>query len=351
MKDGRPLDFARESGHIAAAGLAFLPEPQSCGLEVQKHFEMPSPTWVDGEHIGFGYQGYLDLWLPTGGMPNIGLPFDPVVCDFKTTGNWKYAKTPEQLATDVQAQLYATWAMYTTKSEVVDLVWIYFATKGPRKAKRVHLRVHSDHVAEQFSAINDTAIEMYGVRQSCSDPLELPPTLSMCAAYGGCPYQANCNLSPSQKADVVLSAHWAKRAEVSMSNEPKVGLLARLKAGKGSAPPAPEAAPVVAAVGINPPESLLPPAPPVGAVSNPPASTLAEPVADFAAQVAASGANDAGHVKAKRGRPAGSKNGAQAATDFIAAIESGTLTGLDEAIRHQRIGALVVELVSLLGVQ
>ncbi len=317
LRDDRALDFARESGYIAAAGLAYLPKPKTFGLEVQKHFVMPSPTSAE-----FGFQGYIDLWMPSGGMPEI--EGYPVVGDFKTTGNFRWAKTPETLAKDVQAQLYATWAMWSTGARVVDLVWIYFATKGPRKAKRVHLRAYSDDVADQFSAINATAEEMYALRQSCTDPLELRPSVEMCEAYGGCPYRDKCNLSPSEILES-KTAQWARKTETNMADTGgTTGLIARLKAQKAaetSLSPqqldgqaaADAGVAKIEAVGINPPESLLPPAPAVGAVSNPPASTLEEP------------------VKRKPGRP-----------------KKEVTEGED--VRHQRIGALVVELAALLGV-
>ncbi len=341
LREGRPLDFTRESGYIAAPGLTYLPLPQSHGLQVQKHFVLGSPTSKD-----FGYQGYIDLWLPLGGLPEQypgGVDETPpehrypVVCDFKTTSNFKYQKHARDLATDVQAQLYATWAMFETKARTIDLVWVYFATKKPYKAKRTHLRVVSDDVGDQFLAINSTAEEMWLARNTVTDPLELPPNTDACESYGGCPYRHLCNLSPSQHIDAKTAQHWA-REEVSVSNTAGNGLsaLARLRAAKAASagtpvqerasdPPTPLV--VVEAVGINPPESLLPPAPPVGVVANPPPSTLEEP-------------------GKKRGRPAGSKS---APKDPVGA-DVAAHTGLDEASRHQRIGALVIELASLLGI-
>jgi hypothetical protein len=317
LRDDRPLDFSRPSGYIAAAGLAFLPKPKTMDLEVQKHFVIPSPT-----DARFGFQGYLDLWLPHGGPdapppPTPGL-IVPNVRDFKTTGNWKYAKTSKQLETDVQAQLYATWAMWETGARVVDLDWIYFATKGAYKAKRVHLRVTGDHVAEQFSQINDTAVVMYAARKSVTNPLELKANPAMCEAYGGCPYRDKCNLSPGEVVDA-QAAQWARKVETSIMGDEAaaaggtMSLVARMNAQKAAAragaagvvqpPPASAATGQPAersttaagipvenlpawatsevdprranAVGINPPESALPPAPPVGSVQAPPAVAYA----------------------------------------------------------------------------
>lgn len=327
LRDARAFDFSRESGYIVAAGIAYLPKPQTPGLQVQKYFEMPSPTWIDAigpqgrtrQHIGFGYRGYMDLWLPdSGAVPDMpgGAPY---VGDFKTTSDLKWAKSEQALSEDVQAIIYATDAIYETGALSVDLSWMYFQTRGPRKAKRTYLRVTRDHVAREFTKINDTAIEMKRVRSENPHPLDLPPNIEQCEAYGGCPYRDKCNLSPMQ----IIEAHAAKATrallggDVVMSNtngNSTANMFAALKAKKAAAqgaiatagsPPAPQvtnseelaqhiaanpraaflAAPASvpverhtivgtrpdgtnvyyeAPLGINPPEKSLPPAPPVG---------------------------------------------------------------------------------------
>ncbi len=256
LRDGRPLDLTRASGEIAEAGLAHLPKPGTPGMQVQRHFLMPSFSTK-----AFAYQGYLDLWLPQGGLPDMPTKVGriPEVSDFKTTGNItaKWVKTPKTLAYDVQAQLYATWAMHETGARTVDLVWIYFQTRGTRKSKRVHLRVHGQEVAEQFHAIDRTAVEMFNVRTNAVGqdpaeyPLTLPPNADMCDEFGGCPYQSKCNLSPletqeskarKEVSDVITTAQLL--ADLQRRSVPETALAQ------------------MPVVGINPPEKDLPPAPP-----------------------------------------------------------------------------------------
>ncbi len=319
LRDGRPFDYTRESGYIAASILGYLPPPKTPGMGVQTYFEMPSPTWVGDEHIGFGFRGYKDLTLPdTGLLPDME-GGRPCVVDFKTTSNFRWAKTPETLATDVQAMTYAAHTMFSTGAREVDLVWLYMQTKGARKAKRVHLRVNAKHVAEQFTAINNIAIEMFEKRvafEALGKPAEdfvlheLQPNPDQCEAYGGCPYRSKCNLSPDQIVEAYAAKHEANRAKG--TSDMTVDLLASLRARKagavqdttvsitnGSPPvldtPSKPGGPLpgnipAAFAGINPPESLLPPAPPVGSAP----IALVEPVVAI--------------EKAKRGRPSGSKN-------------------------------------------
>jgi len=288
LRDGRPFDYTRDSGYIAAAGLAFLPQPKSPGLVREKHFVLPSPA-ANGR---FAYQGYMDLWLPDSsqapGMPG-GAPF---VGDFKTTSDLKWAKSEEVLGRDVQAMLYATDALFETKADIVDLAWIYFQTRGPRRTKRTHLRVTSEQALDQFRGIERTALEMFEARSTVTDPLSLPPSPSQCEAYGGCPYRNRCNLSPADRL-AALSARetgFQEKKGIDMSNS-TMSLMANLAAKKKAGAQNGSSAPILAAetpavvqptasevsapaplpspsealppntLGINPPEKDLPPAP------------------------------------------------------------------------------------------
>jgi hypothetical protein len=318
LTSAKTFDYTRDSGYIAASALAFLPEPQLPGLEVQRHFVMPSPTWIDGpngrEHIGFGYQGYIDLWVPDStAMPGLldeerdevegpVLPM-PVVSDFKTTSNLRWQKSKATLSTDVQAMLYAMHALFVTRAPSVDLAWIYMQTKQARKARRTYLRVNAAHVAEQFQGINKIATEMLKVRRHLEvlhkddimkAPLDLEPNPLSCDSYNGCPYRAHCNLSPD------LNDEFPKELDMAnVSNGAGGGVMARLRAQRAAAlgapvpastEPTPAPAPMEV-VGINPPEAKL--------VET--AATL-----ESAAQAAVEPT-----APKKAGRPAGSKNKAK----------------------------------------
>jgi len=314
LRDGREFDYSKPdgSGYIAASALAYLPPPKSPGLEVQKHFVLPAPS---GQ---FGYQGYIDLWLPNGKH----MPWEawgdtyhgddaPVVADFKTKSNLAYALDKDGLAVDVQAQLYAAWAMHATRAPAVDLVWINMQSRGARKVKRVHLRVHQDHVAGQFAAIDTTANAMFDVRQAApSAPSDAPatteyvlglkPNWNMCEAYGGCPYFSRCNPSPSDLLSLPTAPATPATPEFPMPSTADMLANLRARAAGQAAAPAPTAPgitptalpppqprpafisetsikpelradyPAPAPLGINPPEAALPPAPETNAIPEPP---------------------------------------------------------------------------------
>lgn len=235
LREGRTFDYSRDSGYIAASGLAFLPAPLTPGLELERHFDdLPSPSW---RTHAFGYQGYLDMYhresrvMP--GLPE-GVVGIPLVSDFKTTSNLRYAKSESRLATDVQAIIYATWALRETRADAVDLAWIYMQTRNARKAVRRHLRVLAPHVIDQFKRIDERAVGMHELKAALAsvDPakaaFEVEPNIDMCDEYGGCPYRANCNLAPSVFVDADV-ARDLERMETEMNNGATGGWLSKIK--------------------------------------------------------------------------------------------------------------------------
>lgn len=303
FRDRREFDYSRESGYIAASILAYLPSPETPGLEVQKKFVLTSPSW-ERFPVPLGFLGYKDLWVPDsralpGIEPHPSGPI-PAVVDFKTTSDFRWAKTAEDLRTDPQAQIYAMNALVETGAPAVDLVWLYMRTRGARASKRVHLRVHREEVAQEFAKLDAIACEIAEARMRVKSALELPPNPDGCGAFGGCPYKSRCypDLSPIRIQEAYAALAAKKEGDPMAST---VDLLAGLrnKAGITPAPVAPVAVAPVApsppplAVSpapsvINPPEKALPPAPPINVAPPAPAPAEAE--------------------KPKRGRPAGSKN-------------------------------------------
>lgn len=290
--EGRGFDFTRPSGEIANALTALLPASKTPGLRVERRFEIPSPRG------GFGYLGFIDLWAPDSGVVPGLEGGRPLLGDFKTTSNLAYAKTPETLATDIQAQLYATALMFEDGVDELDLVWFYVRTRRPHRAQRVHLRVNGSHVVEQFQRIDEIGSQVVAIRLAQPTTDELPPNARMCEAYGGCPYRHKCNLAPSVFATAV------NMEAVTMNSAKTTDFLAGLRKQASPAPPAPAPAPVAPAAvpsdaqvpapaglpawatapvdplhraAINPPESALPPAPPV---TSAPAPAAAAPPAE-----------------------------------------------------------------------
>ncbi len=242
LKNGTTFDYTRPSGYIADSAVHLLPPPKTQGLELEKHF-----TFLSAQ--GHAYHGYMDVMGPDSRVfPNMptrngdistflnqtwhifdkktGLFWDgdkwtlftgyvevsrtsmdadrdmveirrvgegtPFVSDHKTTSDFRYAKTADDLRKDPQGIIYAMAAMEHFKSNEVDLIWTYMLTKGARKAKRVHLHVLRADVEKEFAKIEFTVSRIVTTHAAGTSPLDLPPNTSACSAYGGCPYRAHC---------------------------------------------------------------------------------------------------------------------------------------------------------------
>jgi len=320
LKTGEMPDFVADSeaGNIAASGLHHLPKPGAPGLEIEQHFKFQSPA------TGIWYRGFIDV-LKAPGEDGI-----PDVLDHKTTGDVKWAKTPEDLLEDTQAILYAKSALLRwPDAPKVRLQWTYFQTRKTRKSLPVLQEVSREHVDYMFPLIEKGAQEIVTTLIGKQQPLELPPNPRACGMFGGCPFTAQCNLSPEetiramsnadQKTTSLLSRLGTQNAEPAPA--PAGGLLGRLMGAKPAEPaptPAPEEPklPAWADPAQTPVDPLRAPKASTLPVSdqpiNPPEqssapTTQAEAAAVLAGQTADAPAPETEEKKG-RGRPKGSKN-------------------------------------------
>jgi hypothetical protein len=176
-------DATTEEGAIALSGVHLQPTPRpknvSLRVEEKREFATQAAQWM-----GRVDAAYKD---PDG---------IEVIHDHKTTKSKKWAKTPEDLCTDVQANLYAHSSMrFNTQ---VRARWVYHLTGEKRDAWAVEQMLHRDQVAEQIEQIDETAKEMVQLYQVRPKTLELPPSPNACNAFGGCPHRNRCNLSLTQ---------------------------------------------------------------------------------------------------------------------------------------------------------
>lgn len=312
---GKGLDFThpKDAGYIAAAGVHLIPSPDDVakypdqvGIETEFRFKSPA--------TGFVWNGRKDLELADSRLIPDLVPPDsdpvPAVLDHKSTGAIRWAKTPEDLRFDVQANIYAYALMTLRRVLVVDLVWVYYQTKGARAAKRTHLRVHHDHASRMFRLIENIAGPMAASLDAAPGHDDGPPDLrgyvrtlkpnpKACSMYGGCPYESVCQLSLNERMSANMS-----NSDASFFDSLK-DRAADEDASKGVMGCAPEAVPApngipswllgpahsvslysptetpaataADAPGINPPESALP------EVTLPPVAEAA-PVAETATE-------------------------------------------------------------------
>lgn len=171
---------------------------------------LPPPQYVDPAHVEMN-QLYsfvthdvhfilvVDLWVPyaLGGVPR--------VFDHKTGSNPDYWLTPETLPRDIQGSLYGAWGMHKSGSPVVDLQWNYVKTKGAMTTKAVVARVDGPMISERLEKSVETAKLLRVVAQSGARAMDVRYDAAGCSAYGGCPYQDRCNLSPVDRVRSIMT--------------------------------------------------------------------------------------------------------------------------------------------------
>lgn len=314
LEHGELPDESTRAGAIAAPGIDYLPTPGG-DLSIEHSFKF--------EEGGVNWTGRKDLEYRDSGIY--------VVHDHKTTSDFKWAKTEDDLRTDPQAIIYAREAFRRLPDEKVRLDWLYLRTTGKPTAKRVSLIVLREENASAMAELVPVGQEMIAHRAAESDPLSLPYNDKACFAYRQrCHYADRCNLSSTSSFASYMS-----------SAKDRMGLAQRLAKAQKSvvqeAPPPEEPkgltlAEKVRAEGVNPPPYEPP-------VSEAPEVPVQEKIAKVVETLNKTGCNKEQIASAirnqfalhdvltfegatavddaalsapkKRGRPAGSKNKAK----------------------------------------
>lgn len=288
LRDGM-LDAETVEGQIALPGLKYLPQPDPAA-QVEEWFELT----IGGE----GFHGRMDLRYRKQPRDADGRFGRLVVLDHKTTSDFKWAKSADDLRNDVQATMYAVAVMLESGEEEIELEWIYYRTAPDRPgAKKVSLVVLRDDAEAAWNElIAPTVVEMRAAL-SATTALELPPNATACRAFGGCPYELNCNLTPQEKMRSLMTQQTlAERLRAKMINngaapttptEPAAAptpiTTPVAAAPAAAAPAATEAAPApkrtrIGKPKINPPESGTAPAENIQQAAAGAAEAAAQPV-------------------------------------------------------------------------
>lgn len=182
--EGIAPDPNTNEGRIILPALAHMPLPGVA--EHESKFEIETNVAI--------YLGFKDMrwWDDEVQRRYVG--------DLKTTSDFKWALTEEDLSIDEQGVLYAASELIEFPGlDEVWLRWIYMLTKGAAKSRVVEARMTRSHVETEFEKIEETAFEMGEILRSGKRALELAPNVDTCKAYGGCAFADDCNLSPMER--------------------------------------------------------------------------------------------------------------------------------------------------------
>jgi hypothetical protein len=215
-RDGKIIDLNTDLGKIVSAGLPFLPRPGTYLTEHKFTFRTPRAT----------YRGVQDLKSKPGSLIKS-------IWDYKTTTDFRWAKTPEILRRDPQANIYAMSEIKAAEAagETINGIeqnWVYFLA-DPKKPKSFKVQLHVlrdehtpvpacgpevkrehfgvmrfDELYERFDEIEQTSEQILVYRKLHSEGrisgAELPHDATACGAFGGCPYLGkSCKLTVKER--------------------------------------------------------------------------------------------------------------------------------------------------------
>lgn len=174
---------------------------------------------------GLGMAGRIDI-LDMTERPTL-------VLDWKTTGNVAYAKTEEELKSNVQMLTYAYEATVLDierngvpkERHGVDVAHVYISTKGTTApfVRRAHIPLDDIHAG--WRRIQDISDRMLATSKT-ADPVEVKPNLNACNAFGGCPFRDRCKaLQQTQPAAPAPASSTTQESTMPMPAAPYADAL------------------------------------------------------------------------------------------------------------------------------
>lgn len=201
-------DWAKAEA-LAKLALPLLPEDP--GHAFKREWGIRLDTYEGGPTM----VGYLDLGIPVGhGWPAFFVPNnEAIVVDYKTLSDFRYMRTPQELASSVQMMTYAKWAIEPwptglhgenlSSPEHVRLLHMYAKTRPPFTRSSIRHEsaiVTPQDINLQWTKTLDTIHEMDHIASGCTNADQVDATGAItghCEAYGGCYFRDKCGLSPN----------------------------------------------------------------------------------------------------------------------------------------------------------
>lgn len=228
-----------------------FPPEAGHGVMVEQQGEMG--TYEGGPN----WNQYIDLVVAQPG--EIG-----EINDFKTRSAFRYNKTPDELAHDVQMMSNARWLFLSSDYKVIRLRHLNLLTRGRTKCVPVEVIVTREQVEAVWQETLATVREMEGWAAIASEANALPPNTESCDMYGGCRKRQPCGFDQPL---VNIRSPFSMSTPTAASS----ALLSSLLAGKGApvVTPTPAASPPTApAIGLVVPLQGAPVAPGASALGS-----------------------------------------------------------------------------------
>lgn len=173
-----------------------LPERET--LVAETPLEWPSMTLE-----GIPFLGYVDALAERTDTANT------LVVDYKTTSDFRWMKSPAELAADPQPIAYARWAMMradgyrlplgsadpepSPDARPVDVRFIYLRTRGAPASRRSEVTLALADLDAPWAEFAERVRSMKVLATADITAKDVPGTYTSCEAYGGCPHKRECD--------------------------------------------------------------------------------------------------------------------------------------------------------------
>lgn len=209
-------------------------EPSHADLIIEQEIRIPT-----GKGLPF-WLGYIDI----GWSGRIAMPLG--IFDTKSTSDFRYAKTKEELRKNPQVNSYCRWAFETMgyPEPEIETGHGYIHTKVHKtklpNTKFVTTKVNRESVANVWNECIDDVRSMVelaapveGLKDGLKIAQEVAPTTTACSMYGGCPHLERCGIAKESITNYFTNNQKSTTKEIPMSS-----LLNKLRAQKGDEPAA-----------------------------------------------------------------------------------------------------------------
>ena len=166
-----------KAGRIASALISKLPDVRVSPRDIERHLDL--------EVRGVQFSGRIDWWEEDGR-----------VTDFKTTSDFKWARSADELRVDPQNIIYS--ADRIGDAESVRFRHLTVRTKPPHYVRETEiLNVAGDVASRLDRIISEDVLGPGGISETiqATDVSQVEPTLTSCSAFGGCFFRTTCAAS------------------------------------------------------------------------------------------------------------------------------------------------------------
>lgn len=229
--DGKTPDERTKSGAIAAAGIPYARHDPTRPLVVE--LDMAQHPAHRLTLAGVPIAGRIDLIDPHA---------DPLLIqDWKTTTDFKWAKTEGELRKNTQAIWYSRFAIDLYGRDKARFRHVTLLTTGKPEVQETGVTLTRSEIASAFDAYTPKVERMIATAPA-RDASEVAPTLTACMKYGGCFFRERCR-SMGDRLRIFADPASHTPSHVVPAQEdtvnPALAALAKLKQQKAAADAAP----------------------------------------------------------------------------------------------------------------